>query len=336
MSQMERVFAIDRQLRKRFPPTKAELLHRLEVSPATLKRDLEFMRGRLHAPILWDRTTGGYLYQKPEKGQTEFELPGLWFSPEELHALLLMRQLLGQLEPGFLSERLRPLERRLDELAEECRTNTGRILLRATPSRPTNPVHFEQVATATLKRRQLNITYFGRHRNKTSERIISPQRIVYYRGAWYLDAWCHTKDDWRRFALDSIRAIKVLSLRSADINPESQSDTYGIYTGKDARTAILRFDPEASRWVADEEWHPCQTRTLMEDGSLLLRVPFGHTQELLMDVLRHGKHVEVIGPEDLREAVITGLEEARAVYARPSRRVPQSVASRETKRAHAS
>jgi predicted DNA-binding transcriptional regulator YafY len=335
MSQMERVFAIDRQLRRRVPPTKTDLIHRLEVSSATLKRDLEFMRGRLHAPIVWDRMTGGYRYQKPEEGQAEFELPGLWFSPGELHALLLMRHLLRQLEPGFLSEQLKPLERRLDELTEDCRTNTDRILLRATPLRPVNPEHFEQVATATMKRKQLNITYFGRHRNGISERIISPQRLVYYRGSWYLDAWCHTREDCRRFALDSIRAIKLLSTNSVDIDPDSQSDAYGIFTGKEARTAILRFDPEASRWVADEEWHPRQTRTMLEDGSLILRVPFGHPQELLMDVLRHGKHVEVITPGDLREAVINGLEEARAVYARPGRRFPQSAANRDVKRAHA-
>jgi len=128
MSQMERVFSIDRLLRRRTPPAKEELLRRLEVSPATLKRDLEFMRDRLHAPIVWDRERRGYRYAKPDEGQPEFELPGLWFSPEEIHALLLMRGIVRQLQPGFLADSLKPFERRLEELAAEGCSDGERIV----------------------------------------------------------------------------------------------------------------------------------------------------------------------------------------------------------------
>ena len=41
---------------------------------------------------------------------------------------------------------------------------------------------FECVATATIKRQRIEFTYFGRHRNEESERIVSPQCLIYYRG----------------------------------------------------------------------------------------------------------------------------------------------------------
>jgi predicted DNA-binding transcriptional regulator YafY len=64
---MERVFSINQMLRRHRPPTKAELLRRLAVSPATLKRHLDFMRDRLGEPIVWDRTRRLSLRRIPER-----------------------------------------------------------------------------------------------------------------------------------------------------------------------------------------------------------------------------------------------------------------------------
>jgi predicted DNA-binding transcriptional regulator YafY len=314
MSQMERVFSIDRLLRRRSPPTRAELLRQLATSPATLKRDLDFMRNRLQAPIIWDRVRGGYRYEDPAEGRQAFQIPGLWFSPQEILALLHVRDLLNQLQPGFLAEQLEPLGRRLHELVEASRLTTKRVVVHPTPLRPVDSECFNLVATATLDRKCLAISYFGRHRNAESDRIIEPERLIYYRGTWYVDAWCQTKNDWRRFSLDSIRSIRATATAVVEREFQPGFDTYGIYDGQGRRTATLHFDAEASRWLADEQWHPRQKRTLLNDGSLILQVPFDHPQELLMDVLRYGKHVEVTGPEDLRNAVISSLDSARAVY----------------------
>ncbi|TRZ70213.1 MAG: WYL domain-containing protein, partial [Rhodocyclaceae bacterium] len=40
--------------------------------------------------------------------------------------------------------------------------------------------------------------------------------------------------------------------------------------------------------------------------------------ELIMDILRHGSGVEVLGPESLREAVLKELAEAQAAYRQPN------------------
>ena len=60
MDRSERFYKIEDLLRERGSVTTAEFLRELEVSPATLKRDLEFMKNRHNAPIEWDRDTGGY------------------------------------------------------------------------------------------------------------------------------------------------------------------------------------------------------------------------------------------------------------------------------------
>jgi predicted DNA-binding transcriptional regulator YafY len=83
----ERFYTIERMLRTQGVVSFAALAERLEVSRATLKRDLEYMRSRLHAPIEYDRNHGGYRLATEGAGKS-FELPGLWFSPAEIHALL--------------------------------------------------------------------------------------------------------------------------------------------------------------------------------------------------------------------------------------------------------
>jgi predicted DNA-binding transcriptional regulator YafY len=67
--------------------------------------------------------------------------------------------------------------------------------------------------------------------------------------------------------------------------------------------ATLRFTPERARWVAPEQWHPQQRSRVEADGSYVLEVPYTQVPELLMDILKYGADVEVVGPAELGEAV---------------------------------
>ena len=84
MSMYDRIHMIDQMLAdRRFVPF-TELQDRLEISRATLKRDLAFMRDRLNAPIIFDRELGGYRFDKASQlPGNQYELPGLWFSAED-------------------------------------------------------------------------------------------------------------------------------------------------------------------------------------------------------------------------------------------------------------
>jgi predicted DNA-binding transcriptional regulator YafY len=63
MDRTERFYKIDQMIHERKLVSFAELMDALEISRATLKRDLEYMRNRLNAPILWDRDAGGYRFE---------------------------------------------------------------------------------------------------------------------------------------------------------------------------------------------------------------------------------------------------------------------------------
>lgn len=311
MDRLERFYKIDHLLRSNTIVSFQILEEELGVSRATLKRDLEYMRNRFNAPIEWDRVTRGYRFgDEPKYGQ-RYELPGLWLNASEAHALLTMQYLLKNIEPGILGRQVRPLQVRLqamlgstDHLATEVQR---RIRILDMGSRKAHVKYFDIVASAILKRKRLHISYFVRTRNEMTERDISPQRLIYYRDNWYLDAWCHSRQDIRSFSVDAIHQALWLNIAAKNVK-DSELDKvlasgYGIFSGKKLATAKLRFTPERARWTALESWHPKQRGRTEADGSYILEFPFSDDRELIGDILRFGPDVEVLGPQTLRSRV---------------------------------
>jgi predicted DNA-binding transcriptional regulator YafY len=328
LDRTERFYKIELLIRNRGCVSFAELLEELGVSRATLKRDLEYLRGRMDAPIVYDRYDNGYRLQADPRDarQVRHELPGLWFSEREIHALLTMHQLVQQLDDGgVLARHLQPLLDKLRNLLGAAAADATELMKRvkiASPARrPVQPRHFELIGSALTQRQRVHMRYHARSRRQDSERVVSPQRLVHYRNTWYLDAWCHLSEELRRFALDAVLEVRRLEQRARDVplrTVEAQLDAgYGIFaaTGKEKlQWATLRFTAEAAQWVAHEQWHPAQQATLEPDGTLTLQLPYASDTELVMDVLRHGEHVRVIQPERLAALVAQRLQEAARQY----------------------
>jgi len=311
MSINERIYQIDQLLNGRSFVTFEELMNRLEVSRATLKRDLAYMRDRLNAPIVFDREVGGYRLEK-QSGNLKYELPGLWFNADEIFALLTMQHLLNGLDSGgILTPHIKPLKSRLTELLGSTNDPLDqlqkRIKIETMGSRKFNLDHFEAIGSSLLKRKQLHIDYLGRGKNELTSRDISPQRLIYYKDNWYLDGWCHLKEDIRSFSVDAIQRVEILEIKAKDVSEEKLNEElgsgYGIFSGKDVKWVTLKFSPERARWVSKEKWHPKQEGQFLDDGSYQLKIPYSKEPELLIDVMKYGPDVQVIEPKDLRKKI---------------------------------
>jgi len=328
MDRTERFYRIELLLRSRGCASFDALRDDLGVSPATLKRDLQYLRDRLAAPIVYDRFDNGYRFEAAAaKGRQE--LPGLWFSETEIHALLTMHQLLAGLDDsGVLSRHLQPMLERLQGMLgaheSEARELMRRVKLIPTARRRVPSRHFELLGSALVQRRRVWLRYFKRSDRSTSEREVSPQRLVNYRNTWYLDAWCHASEGLRRFALDAVQEARALDAKARHVavkELEAELDTgYGIYGGRGAKVkwATLRFTADAAQWVSHEEWHAAQKSRWLDDGRYELQVPYADPTELAMDILRHGDRVEVVGDRTLAASIAERLRAAAALYARPT------------------
>ena len=321
MNRTERFYRIDQMLHERGLVSITAFLEEFDISRATFKRDMEYLRDRLHAPIVWDREAGGYRFENHKATGPAYELPGLWFSAGELYALLAAHKLLGDIEPGILASHVAPLQARLAALLEAsghaANEITQRVRLLSMARRPVELRFFTAVALALLQRRRIEIEAWNRGRDEANVRTVSPLRLVHYRDNWYLDAWCHWRRALRSFSVDALQRVKVLREKARDV-PAARLEAhyaaaYGIFSGQPKGWAVLRFSPERARWVRSERWHPEQRAEALPDGSYRLHVPYADERELLMDILRHGRHVEVEAPQALRQAV---ADEVAALTAR--------------------
>ena len=328
MDRTERFYKIEMLIRSRGSVPFTVLMDELSVSRATLKRDLEYLRERLDAPIVYDRFANGYSMRPDARDarQVKHELPGVWFSEREIHALLTMHQLIQGLdEGGVLARHLQPLLDKLHGMlgasGAEAEQLMKRVKIMSAARRPVIGRHFELIGSAITQRRRVQMLYYVRSRREETQRSISPQRLVHWRNTWYLDAWCHTSDALRRFALDAIRSAALQDQRAKDVavkTIEAALDAgYGVFSGAKLQWAKLHFSPEAAQWVQHEQWHPKQQSMLHDDGSLTLRLPYSDATELAMDILRHGEQVRVLAPAALVKRVAAQVRAAAAVYATP-------------------
>jgi predicted DNA-binding transcriptional regulator YafY len=281
---------------------------------------MDEMRTFLGAPVESTRQEGGgYWYAEDQRGT--YELPGLWFNASEIHALLVLSELLGRVQPGFLQAELAPLRKRIEALLTAKHASSPdiarRIRILGIATRATGE-HFMSCADAVLRRRDLVLHYHSRSRDELTERTVSPQRLVHYRDNWYLDAWCHRDQALRTFSVDRIRAAQILEQPAREIS-DAELDrhfatAFGIFAGEPTDTAVLRFTPGAARWVAEEIWHPEQQGKFFDDGSYELRIPYGNSTELVMEILKYGPDVEVVAPGSLRKTVVAKLQTALVKY----------------------
>ena len=169
------------------------MMEEMEVSRATVRRDLEYMRDRLAAPILWDNETRCYRYESDAAGEDRYALPGLWFNASEVHALLTMEHLLSSLQPGLLEPHIEPLRSRIrrlldtgDHPAEEV---ARRIRVLHMAARQADSEVFGVISHALLRRQRLELEHLNSRPGEVTRRAVSPQRLAHYRDNGYRASW---------------------------------------------------------------------------------------------------------------------------------------------------
>lgn len=322
MGDMERLHRIKYMIQQRKCVPREDFLSELEISPATFKRDLEYLRSRMQASIVYDRFMGGYKFENSD-AEERIEMPGLWFSEKEATALVLMQHLLSSLDQGgLIGPHIEPLTAIIDGILGQSETSAKelrkRIKVIGMGSRKNSIENFSEIGAALLKRNRLDISYYSKGKDELTDRETSPQRLIYYRENWYLDAYCHKRNDLRSFAVDGIRKATLSNKRADEISDkqcqEHFAESYGIFSGKATQRAKLRFTPEHARWVSGEHWHGQQVGSFDKEGFFNLEFDYNQDPELVMDILKHGSGVEVIGPASLKKRIKDELAKSLERY----------------------
>jgi predicted DNA-binding transcriptional regulator YafY len=316
----ERIAALDRALRAGRYPNARTIADELETSGRTVRRDIEFMRERMEAPIAFDPRRNGYYYADPTY---RLSLPSL--TEGELVALFLAERVLRQYRgTPYAPELARAFRKITAGLTDEVSFDTAHLddsfSFRTSAAPPFDPAVFRELAGAIRGKRRVAIEYWSASRDETARREVDPYHLACVDGQWYLIGHCHLRGDVRMFAPGRIRSLEATDL-TFDVSPgfrpaDYLADTFAVMRGGEGEIhrVLLRFTGEAARYVREREWHPSQRLEEDSAAGLLLRIQVSHLREVEKWALAWGPGCEVLEPTELRDRVARAASAAAALY----------------------
>lgn len=120
MERSQHITRINAMLSRKGGTTLAQIMEGLEVSRATVNRDLQLMRDQMNAPIVWDSHSGTYRLDSTNQTGPEFMLPGMWISPAQAYALLTLNNMVEKIAPSVLGPFLDPMRGMLKRMLYEA------------------------------------------------------------------------------------------------------------------------------------------------------------------------------------------------------------------------
>jgi predicted DNA-binding transcriptional regulator YafY len=316
---LARIAFIDQEIRKGAWPNASTLSRQLEVSFRTVQRDLNFLRDRLQAPLLFDPKRNGYQYQN-----ASYRLPFLQLSEGELVALFLAERLLQQYRDtpyaAGLASAFRKITAFLPEQVTIDLSHLADVLsFRQQTSGSGDLQHFIQLQRAIRERRQLELLYYTASRDATCRRTVDPYHLASIDGDWYLVAYCHLREDIRMFVPGRIREMGETGnafQRPADFQIGDYLDAgfRKVRGSGKPQTIFFKFNSEAARYVREKVWHPSQKLSPQKDGGLIVTMKVNHLLEVKRWALSFGCRCQVLRPLQLREEIEAELAEMIKKY----------------------
>jgi proteasome accessory factor B len=293
-------------------PNATTLGAELEVSPRTIRRDIELLRSYHRIEIEYHPTQYGFHLKDPTQ-----PFPGAAFTESELLALLVARQALashrGSPLEQILSDGFNRLQGRLDnEQTYTLDSLSSLISFRDLGHEDIATDLFHQLIQALRNHLEITFSYQGLKDAKPRPRRVHPWHLGNHGQKWYLFAYdptARTDHDAgiRSFALSRITDLRVGTTQfppPTHFNPADHlKGAFGIHSGNPSAEVrvVIRFDPWATRLVSERQWHPTQElihHTSPPGCTLTLRL--STTAEVKRWILSWGAHATVLEPADLR------------------------------------
>ncbi len=151
-----------------------------------------------------------------------------------------------------------------------------------------------------------------------STREVHPYALKEYKHRWYLLAIDQKDHQTKTFGLDRMTGLHITQQKfnpDPKINPvEHFKYSYGIIGGEEPQEVILSFDYYQGKYLKTLPMHESQEILYDTEEELRVRLFVYVTYDLIMEILSHGSHVEVLAPDSLRAEIKQLLTETLEYY----------------------
>lgn len=309
---------VEKQIRAgKYPNTRTIAKH-FEISTRTAQRLIEFMRDQLGKKIKYSPEHRGWFLEEPSYGLSLVDL-----TEGELVTILLAEKLIRQHRGTGLGAQVEhAFAKILASLTETVSVDfdalTEAYSFDASAVSELDPSLFACLGRAAIERRVIEMTYYTATRGEITRRRAHPLHLRNYQGEWYLIAWDHLRKAPRDFHAGRIRELTVLEDHfewpEEFVLDDYLKSGFGMIRGREPVQVEILFDEYQARWIRERgKFHVTEEREDMPDGRLKLRMQVTALDGVKRFVLQYGAHVEVIAPEELRDAI---REEALEVHQR--------------------
>ncbi|NIJ10951.1 putative DNA-binding transcriptional regulator YafY [Saccharomonospora amisosensis] len=190
----------------------SELARRLEVSPRTVRRDIERLRALGYPVEAALGAEGGY------RLVAGTAMPPLLLDDEEAVAIAVgLRIASGHAVEGIEEAAVRALTKLEQVLPSRLRRRVGALVSATVPmlaglGPKVDPETLTVLATGSAGRERLRFSYRAGDGAETN-RLVEPHRLVSMGRRWYLLGFDTDRDDWRIFRVDRIGAPLLTGVR---------------------------------------------------------------------------------------------------------------------------
>ena len=323
-------------------PTVRRLAELLERSERTVKRDLQFLRHQLGAPLEFDRGKGGWRYTK-----LGWSLPPVRFGEGELLAFFTAEHALRASGRAPEAELLRAALAKLagylpDGVTVNLHTLGEAISFEPLPYAAADPDTLLTLTRAAAERRAVEFDYHSQHRDAHTRRRADVLLLHNFGGDWYAVAFDHLRNEVRDFHAG--RITRLVEMSSTFEPPEGwDADKYmrrGFHMTRGGRvtTVELIFDQYQARWMRERRaFHPNERREELPGGELRLSFPTGTggLEAVARFCLAYAGHCRVERPAALRRLVREKLLAALVQHPTEARGGEATASSSNIRRKHA-
>ena len=171
------------------------------------------------------------------------------------------------------------------------------------------------------------IIYYKKYSSTEPEQLtILPYAVKESAKRWYVIAYCKEREGLRVYGLDRVQSLEItgetfVMPKDFDID-EKFATSFGIYLPSGRGEKILfRTSAKEARYLRDLPLHSTQKEE-HNDGNEVTFSIFVCTKDsygkfyndLIMEFCKYGSRLEVIAPEDIRNAVAEELAKASSIY----------------------
>lgn len=177
---------------------------------------------------------------------------------------------------------------------------------------------FDKLKKAINEGKKIKVNYYSMSSNQTTKRKLDPYNLFFNKGAPYLYAYCHLREEKRIFRIDRIKKIK-LTAESFELPDdfslvEELVNAWGVEQGKEEMKVEVKFSDRAARFVPEYHWSDKQEIENISENEIIFKVKTSSREEIKKWILGYGSEAEILQPEDLRVEVHQEIEKMLENY----------------------